>query len=69
MDDGSITYLLLILVCLVLSAMFSATETAFASVSKVRIAALAEDGDKKARRLNKVLNNFDKVLTICRIWQ
>lgn len=63
MDDGSITYLLLILVCLVLSAMFSATETAFASVSRVRIAALAEDGDKKARRLNKVLNNFDKVLT------
>ncbi len=64
MDDGSpISYLLLILVCLVLSAMFSATETAFASVSRVRIAALAEDGNKKARRLNKVLNNFDKVLT------
>lgn len=64
MDDGSpISYLLLILVCLALSAIFSATETAFASVSKVRVAALAEDGDKKARRLNKVLNNFDKVLT------
>ena len=63
MEEGSITYLLLILVCLVLSAMFSATETAFASVSRVRIAALAEDGDKKACRLNKVLVNFDRVLT------
>ena len=64
MDDGSpISYLLLILVCLALSAMFSATETAFASVSHLRVAALAEDGDKRARRLNKVLNNFDKVLT------
>lgn len=63
MEEGSITYLLLIFVCLVLSAMFSATETAFASVSRVRIAALAEDGDKKARRLNKVLVNFDRVLT------
>lgn len=64
MDDGSpITYLLSILACLVLSATFSATETAFAGVSRVRVAALAEDGDRKARRLNKVLNNFDKVLT------
>ncbi len=64
MDDGSpLSYLLIIFVCLVLSAIFSATETAFASVSRVRVAALAEDGDKRARRLNKVLNNFDKVLT------
>ena len=64
MDDGSpITYLLLILVCLCLSAVFSATETAFASVSRVRISALAEDGDKRAARLDRVLGDFDRVLT------
>ncbi len=64
MDDGSpIQYLLIILVTLFGSAFFSATETALASVNKMRVTALADSGDKRARKLLKILKNFDGALT------
>ena len=42
------TYIIIMAVCLVLSAYFSATETAFSSVNTTKLKALAEKGNKKA---------------------
>ena len=59
-------YILLIVILVVLSAVFSSTETAFASVNRIRIKSYAESKTKKAKRAKKALNiidNFDKALT------
>lgn len=56
-------YIIIILVCLVFSAYFSATETAFTTVNKIRLKAKAENGDKKAKLILKLADNYDKLLT------
>ena len=50
MDSHSIFLLVTILFCVIMSAYFSATETAFSSVNKIRLKTMAEDGNKKAAR-------------------
>ena len=63
MDDGS-QWTWLIVVLLLLAAMFLAiTETAFASVSRIRIRTDAEKGDARARRALFVIENFDRAIT------
>ncbi len=56
-------YIIAILICLLFSAFFSATETAFTSYSHMRIKALAEDGNEKAKRLIKYNDKFDNILS------
>ena len=51
------------LVCLILSAYFSATETAFSSLNKTRIKVLAEDGNKRAKLALALSENYDKLLS------
>ena len=46
-----------------LSAFFSATETAFSFVNKIRIQQNVESGNKKARSALYVIDHFDKALT------
>ena len=55
--------LIIMAVCLVLSAYFSATETAFSSANSTRLKTLAEKGDKKAARACKLLAQYDKLLS------
>ena len=55
-------YIIIILACLLFSAFFSATETAFSSYSHSKIKTLAEDGNKKAKRVMELDDKFDKVL-------
>ena len=63
MDDGS-QWTWLILVLLLLAAMFFAiTETAFASVSRVRLKTDAERGDKRAETALFVTEHFDRAIT------
>ena len=53
-----------ILVLLIaLSAYFSATETAFSGVNKIRLKNMAADGNKRAARALRLTENFDKLLT------
>ena len=60
MDPAScILYLLF----LMLSSFFAATETAYASVSKVRMRTLADKGNKKAKRVLWITDRFDRTLT------
>ena len=52
-----------IIVCLVISAVCSATETAFSSVNRIRLRNFAESGNKSAEKALKIIDNFDKALT------
>ncbi len=55
--------LIVILICIVMSAYFSATETAFNTFNKVRMRNLAEKGDKKAILVMKLDENYDKLIS------
>lgn len=64
MDDGSpIGLIVLFLVCLGFSFLFSATETAFSTVNHVRLRAHAAKGDKRAARALAILSDYDRALT------
>lgn len=63
MDTVVIAYIAVIVVLLAFSAFFSMSETAFTSVNQVRLKKMAKDGDKKAARALKILENYDKFLT------
>ena len=52
-----------IVVLLLMSAFFSASETAFSTVNKIRLRHEADKGNKKAARALKIAENFDKTLT------
>lgn len=62
MSSDSIS-LVIILVCLVLSAYFSATETAFSTMSHARMKNMADKGDKSAELALKLANNYDTLLS------
>ena len=50
-------------VLIVLSAFFSASETAYTSASKIRLKNLVNDGNKKAERALKLSEDYEKLLT------
>ena len=54
---------IIILILIGLSAFFSAVETAFSFVNKIRTQKSAEEGDKGAKKVLYVIENFDKALT------
>ena len=56
-------YIIAIAVCVVFSAYFSATETAFTSANKIRLKNQANDGDKKARHVLDLSENYDNLLS------
>lgn len=60
-SDGIRYFLLLML--LLCSAFFSASETAFSSLNKIRLRKDAEEGDKKAKRTLAITEDFDRLLS------
>ena len=52
-----------IAVLVIFSAYFSATETAFTSVNRIRIKNLANDGDRKAKDVLELTEKFDSMLS------
>jgi putative hemolysin len=57
-------YLILVLAVLVmLSAFFSASETAISTINRIRMRKLAENGDKKAKKALHMADNYDKTLS------
>lgn len=64
MDDGGSITPLLITILLILFADYAAiSETALASVSKVRMKTLADRGDQKAQQVLDALDNFDRTIS------
>ena len=55
--------LFIIILCIVLSAYFSATETAFNSFNKIRVKGLAEKGNRKAARALKLADDYDTLIS------
>lgn len=62
MDSGSSQYVLLF-ICIMLSAFFSASETALTSVSKIRLRAMVDENRKNAKLLQRVLDQSGKLIS------
>ncbi len=63
MDEHSIILLIIIVACVIMSAYFSATETAFSMVNKIRLKTMAEDGNKRAKKTLRLAENYDSLLS------
>ena len=53
----------IIALLLLMSALFSASETAFSTAKEARIRTYAQDGNKRAKVAIKISENYDKALT------
>ena len=63
MDSSQVGLLLAIIVLVVFSAFFSASETSFTSVNKVRLMNMEDQGNKRASAVLKMAENYDKLLS------
>lgn len=63
MDPYQIGLLVSLLILIALSAFFSATETAYSSCNKIRLKSMETQGSKRATRVLKQLENYDKVIS------
>ncbi|MEG2813334.1 MAG: hemolysin family protein, partial [Oscillospiraceae bacterium] len=60
---ANIGNIVVIIILVSLSAFFSSSETAFASVNRIRVKNRANMGDKRAKKAMKVIENFDTALS------
>lgn len=63
MDAGDISQIIALVILLILSSLFSSTETALTTVNKIRMRTLSEAGNKKADRVLRVTENQGKMLS------
>ena len=63
MDNSIIIFIVVLFAMLIMSAFFSASETAFSSLNRIRIKNLAKSGDKRALMVMKLSEKYDRVLS------
>ncbi|MEG1992626.1 MAG: hemolysin family protein [Acetivibrio sp.] len=63
MDPSDIRQIIVLIVLIILSAFFSSAETALTAVNKLRMRSLAEDGEKKAETVCKLIEKPSKMLS------
>lgn len=63
MDTPGVIQLIILIFLVLLSAFFSSAETALSTVNRVRMRALEDEGSKRAARVNKILENYSKMLS------
>ena len=63
MDSDSIRSILFMLILLALSGYFSATETAFSTFNRLKMKALAENGNKRAALVLAMAEDYDRLLS------
>ena len=63
MEGHLVTYLVIIVFCIIMSAYFSATETAFNTFNRIRLKNQAEKGDKRATLAIKLADDYDSLIT------
>ena len=63
MDSSGPIQILVLIILIFLSGFFSSAETAFVSCNKARIRSLADDGNKKAARVLRILEKGSKLLS------
>ena len=60
---SNLTSVLIMLGCIIMSAYFSATETAFLSVNKTKMKMLAEKGDRRASLVLKLSDRYNNLIS------
>ena len=63
MNNTMAAQLAIMLFCIIMSAYFSATETAFSTFNRAKLKTLAERGNKKASKVLKIAENYDKLIS------
>ena len=63
MNPDHLSSIAAMVICVILSGYFSATETAFSSVNRTRLKAMAEKGDHKAELALKLAEDYDKLIS------
>lgn len=61
--NGDTVSLIIVIVCIIMSGYFSATETAFSCLNRIKIKNLSEKGNKKAKLVLWMSDNYDSVLS------
>lgn len=61
--DDQIFLMIILIFLIIMSAYFSATETAFSSINKTRLKHLANNGDHHAQQVLNVLKKYDQLLS------
>lgn len=66
MDDpgSTISFFIVYVLLIVGSGYFSGTEISFATVNRIHMISYASNGDRRAERVLKVLDNFDEALSV-----
>ena len=63
MNSSSVLQFIFLIVLIALSAFFSSAETALTTVNRVRVRTLIDEGNRRAAVLQKVLDNYSKMLS------
>ena len=63
MDSTSIGMTVALVILVAMSAYFSATETAFTSLNRIRLKSRADNGDQRAARALALAEDYDKLLS------
>ncbi len=63
MDTSGVIQLVILIVLIILSAFFSSAETAFSTVNRVRMRSLEEEGNRRAVKVNRILDNYSKMIS------
>ena len=63
MDPDSMQPILFMVVLVIFSGYFSATETAFSTFNRIRLKNLAEDGNRRAKMVLDLAENYDRLLS------
>ncbi|NLO49197.1 MAG: HlyC/CorC family transporter [Clostridiales bacterium] len=63
MDSDSLGKIILLAIFILFSAFFSATETAFSSLNRIRIKSIAGEGNKNAQLIMKLSENYDRLIS------
>ena len=63
MDSSSLSMTIAIILLICMSAYFSATETAFSSMNRIRLKTWADDGNKRAAMVLAMSEDYDRLLS------
>lgn len=61
--NNNVTMIIVLVILIIMSGFFSATETAFSSLNKIRLKNLANNGNRKANTALELVDNYDKLLS------
>jgi Mg2+/Co2+ transporter CorB len=63
MDDATTLYLILVITLMIISALFAASETSITAASRAKVHRMINEGNKPAKKLEKLLKTREKVIS------